>query len=56
MPVGVSIENIFLEDITMPANIARDLSSAARERRLAEATIINSQGDVESASLMKETS
>ena len=55
MPVGIQIENIFLEDIKIPGNIERDLSSVAKERRLAEATIIDSQADVKSAALMKET-
>ena len=55
LPVGISIQNIFMEDIKIPANIENDLSSVAKEKRLAQASIINSKSDVESAALMKET-
>lgn len=33
----------------------KDLTAAARQKRVSEANIINSQADVESASLMKQS-
>lgn len=44
-----------MEEIIVPTEIVKDLSSVARERRIAEATIISTKGDVESAKLMKES-
>ena len=54
LPQGVTIDNLFLEDIAIPPQTLQDLSSAARQRRIGEASIINSKADVESASLLKE--
>jgi hypothetical protein len=47
--------NVFIDEIIIPPQIERDLTSAARQKRLSEATIINSKADVESASLMQES-
>lgn len=35
LPQGISVERIFMEEISVPKNIESDLSSAARQRRLA---------------------
>ena len=53
MPGGVRVDRIFMEQIIIPPNIEKDLTSAARQRRISEANIINSQADVKTASLMK---
>jgi erythrocyte band 7 integral membrane protein len=52
---GILVERVFMEEIIVPTEIVKDLSSVARERRIAEATIISTKGDVESAKLMKES-
>lgn len=54
MPAGITIENVFIEDIVVPVDTMRALSAAARQKRLSEANIINSKADVESAGLLKE--
>ena len=54
LPAGLEVDRIFMEDIVIPADILRDLSSAARQRRISESNIINSKADVESANLLKE--
>jgi regulator of protease activity HflC (stomatin/prohibitin superfamily) len=53
VPQGVVVENLFIEDVIVPPETMRALSSAARQRRTSEANIINSKADVESASLLK---
>ena len=39
----------------IPYQTERDLTSAARQKRLSEATIISNKADVESAALMQES-
>lgn len=46
MPAGVRVENIFVDEIIIPPSIEKDLTSAARQKRLSEANIINSKADV----------
>ena len=55
MPAGIYVDRIFMEQIIIPPDIEKDLTSAARQRRISEANIINSKADVESAALMKES-
>lgn len=54
IPPGIKVENVFMDEIIIPPQIEKDLTSAARQKRLSEATIINSQGDVQSAALLKQ--
>ncbi|BGP18955.1 hypothetical protein JCM10213v2_007035 [Rhodosporidiobolus nylandii] len=51
---GVSISAILIKDIVIPPEIQSSLSSAAQQRRLAEAKIIAAQAEVDSARLMRE--
>lgn len=51
---GVKIEQIFIKDILLSPEMQFSLSSAAKERRIAESKIISAKADVESAKLMKE--
>lgn len=44
-----------MEQIIIPPDTEKDLSSAAKQRRISEANIINSKADVETASLMKQS-
>ena len=53
MPPGIEVQNVFIDEIIIPPQIERDLTSAARQKRLSEATIINSKADVESATLLQ---
>ncbi len=46
IPPGILVENIFIEEIAVPWEMERDLTAAARQKRVSEATIINSQADV----------
>ena len=46
---------MFIDELIIPQQVEKDLTSAARQKRLSEATIISSKADVESAELMKET-
>jgi hypothetical protein len=46
IPPGIKVENIFIDEIIVPVQIERDLTSAARQKRLSEASIINSKADV----------
>lgn len=55
LPPGICIEGIFMEDVQIPKQTLSDLSSAAKQRRISEASIINSQADVEVSKLMKES-
>ena len=55
IPRGITVENIFIDEIIIPPEIMRDLTSAARQKRLSEATIIENRADVETADLMKES-
>jgi erythrocyte band 7 integral membrane protein len=55
IPPGIKVENVFIDEIIIPTQIERDLTSAARQKRLSEATIINSKADVESADLMRQS-
>ena len=55
VPPGLFIQNIFLEQIIVPPEVERDLTSAARQVRISEANIINSKADVQSAALMKQS-
>lgn len=56
LPAGLEVDRIFMEDLVIPRDTLNDLSSAAKQRRISEATIINSKADTESASLLKEVS
>lgn len=51
---GVDIEEIFIKDIQLSKDLQESLSSAAKERRLAESKIISAKADVESAKLMRQ--
>ena len=51
---GADIEEIFIKDIQLSKELQTSLSSAAKERRLAEAKIISARADVESAKLMRQ--
>ncbi|KRX09906.1 hypothetical protein PPERSA_05298 [Pseudocohnilembus persalinus] len=51
---GIKIENIYMKDIQLNQDLQESLSSAAKERRLAEAKLISAKADVESAKLMRE--
>lgn len=53
---GVSIENIFIKDMNLAPDVQFVLSSAAKERRLAESKIISAKADVDSSKLMREAS
>ena len=62
-PWGLFIENIFIKgninidlDLILQAETQRNMQSAAIQRRLSEATIIEAQANVETAKMMKETS
>lgn len=48
------IEEIFIKDIQLSKDLQDSLSSAAKERRLAESKIISAKADVESAKLMRQ--
>lgn len=54
VPRGVTVENVFIEDIGIPRETILALSAAAKQKRLSEASIITSKADVESAGLLKE--
>lgn len=49
----IKIEEIFIKDIQLSKDLQDSLSSAAKERRLAESKIISARADVESAKLMR---
>jgi hypothetical protein len=34
IPPGISIDNVFIEEIIIPPEIERDLTSAAKQRRI----------------------
>lgn len=60
-PWGLLIENIFLKgnrstslDLVMDPETQKNLSAAAKQKRLSEAAIISAKADVESAKMMKE--
>lgn len=60
-PWGLLIENIFLKgtptlnaDLVMDPETQKNLSAAAKQKRLSEALIISAKADVESAKMMKE--
>lgn len=46
IPPGIKVENVFIDEIMIPPQIEKDLTAAARQKRLSEATIINSKADV----------
>jgi len=46
MPSGVEVQNVFIDEIVIPNQIEQGLTAAARQKRLSEATIINSKADV----------
>lgn len=50
---GVKVEHVFIKDILLSPDLQFTLSSAAKERKLAESKIISAKADVESAKLMK---
>ena len=51
--IGRQIEEIFIKDIQLSKDLQDSLSSAAKEKRLAESKIISAQADVEAAKLMR---
>ena len=53
---GVKVENVFIKDMNLTPDVQYVLSSAAKERRLAESKIINAKADVYAAQLMKAAS
>lgn len=60
-PWGLLIENIFLKgsdccnlDLILDPETEKNLSAAAKQKRLSEATIISAKADVESAKMLKE--
>ena len=55
IPPGITVENVFIEEIVVPPEMERDLTAAARQKRISEANIINNKADVQTASLMKQS-
>jgi len=53
---GIKVENIFIKDMNLAQDVQFVLSSAAKERRLAESKIINAKADVDAAKLMRKAS
>ena len=51
---GIIIEQIFIKDLILSADLQLTLSSAAKMQRAAESKVISAKADVESAKLMKE--
>lgn len=51
---GIQIDQIFIKDIVLGPDLQQALSTAAKERRLAESKVISAKADVESAKLMRE--
>jgi len=51
---GIKVENMVIKDIQINQDLQATLSSAAKERRLAESKIISAKADVQSAKLMRE--
>ena len=51
---GADVEEIFIKDIQLSPELQSSLSSAAKERRLAESKIISAKADVESGNLMRQ--
>lgn len=51
---GIVIENVFMKDIVLNKDLQDALSTAAKERRLAESKVISAKADVESAKMMRE--
>ena len=50
---GTDVEEIFIKDIQLSKDLQDSLSSAAKERRLAESKILSAKADVEAAKLMR---
>jgi len=46
IPPGITVENVFIEEIVVPPEMERDLTAAARQKRISEANIINNKADV----------
>jgi erythrocyte band 7 integral membrane protein len=55
MPPGVKVHNVFIDELIIPYQTEKDLTSAARQKRLSEAIIISNKADVEAAALMQES-
>lgn len=51
---GIEITNVYIKEIVLNKELQNSLSSAARERRMAQSKIISAKADVESAKLMRE--
>lgn len=51
---GVSVESILIKDINFSKELMESLSSAATQRRLAEAKVIAAQAEVDSAKLFRQ--
>lgn len=51
---GVKVEQFFIKDVILSSNLQYTLSSAAKERKLAESKIISAKSDVEAAKMMRE--
>lgn len=52
-PFCIQIEEIFIKDIALSRDLQDSLSSAAKERRLAQSKVISAKADVEAAKLMR---
>ena len=53
---GVTITRVLIQEIVIPQDLLRGLSSAATAKREAEAKVIQAQADISSAKLMREAS
>lgn len=51
---GITIDNVFIKDMLLSQDLQEGLSSAAKERRLANGKIVSATADVQSAKLMRE--
>jgi len=51
---GIKVEEFFIKDLIINSSLSEALSSAAKEKKLAEAKIISAKSDVESAKMMRE--
>ena len=52
--IGVFVEQIFIKDMMITADLQTDLSMTSKTERLSKAKIISAAADVESAKLMHQ--
>ena len=52
--LGIYVEQIFIKDMQITADLQRDLSMTSKTERLSKAKIISAEADVKSAKLMHE--